>query len=260
VSRAGDAFEIRRILLAVDASPGSLTALEAAVDMAAKVEAELSGLFVEDEDLMRLAESPFARQILYPSAAQAATSRASLEREMKLQAQRARDTLAKAAQRAHIRWSFRSVKGKVTPQLLAAAEQGDVLLLLATQRMRLGNIPVAVYYDNSPASNRALLTAARLAGLRGASLTVLLAAPETERAALRHHADEQLAGSSVALRYRRVAPQDPAGILNALHGDRTGLLVIPSRAPFHEPEALEKLLRMIETPVLWLCDESQPEQ
>ncbi len=259
MSKTGDALKIRRILLALDASPGSLSALEAAVDMAARIEAELSGVFVEDEDLMRLAESPFARQILYPSATQAATSRASVEREMKLQAQRARETLANAAQRAHIRWSFRTVRGKVTPELLAAAEEGDLLLLLATRRVRLRDISVAVYYDNSPAANRALLTATRLAGAGRGNLTVLLAVPDAERPALRHQADAQLQTTGVTVRYRRMAPRNQTSLLDALHGVRAGLLVMPSRAPFDDPAALEKLLRKIETPVLWLC-ESEPEQ
>ncbi len=280
------ALEIRRILLALDASPGSLAALEAAVDLAAKIEAELSGVFVEDEDLMRMAESPYARQIVYPSSAQTATSRASVEREIKSQGERARETLARAAERAHIRWSFRTVRGKVTSQLLAAAGEGDVLavgraswhlaasgrtgstaftlatsavpLLLAAQRAQLGNVCLAVYYDNSSASRKALFTAARLAQA-GGTLTVLLAVPEAERPVLRKHAGELLQAAGVAVRFRSMKPQDEASLLEALRTERVGMLVMPSRAPFQEPEALEKLLGKIETPVLWLCDGSEAE-
>ena len=281
------ALEIRRILLALDASPGSLAALEAAVDLAAKIEAELSGVFVEDEDLMRMAESPYARQIVYPSSAQTATSRASVEREIKSQGERARETLARAAERAHIRWSFRTVRGKVTSQLLAAAGEGDVLavgraswhlaasgrtgstaftlatsavpLLLAAQRAQLGNVSLAVYYDNSSASRKALFTAARLAQAGGGTLTVLLAVPEAERPVLREHAGELLPAAGVAVRFRSLKPQDEASLLEALRTERVGMLVMPSRAPFQEPEALEKLLGKIETPVLWLCDGSEAE-
>ena len=280
------ALEIRRILLALDASPGSLAALEAAVDLATKIEAELSGVFVEDEDLMRMAESPYARQIVYPSSAQTTTSRASVEREIKSQGEHARETLARAAERAHIRWSFRTVRGKVTSQLLAAAGEGDVLavgraswhlaasgrtgstaftlatsavpLLLAAQRAQLGNVCLAVYYDNSSASRKALFTAARLAQA-GGTLTVLLAVPEAERPVLRKHAGELLQAAGVAVRFRSMKPQDEASLLEALRTERVGMLVMPSRAPFQEPEALEKLLGKIETPVLWLCDGSEAE-
>ena len=59
---------IRRILVALDASRHSLAALEAAAELAARLKAELVGLFVEDIDLLRLAGLPFAREIRYPSA------------------------------------------------------------------------------------------------------------------------------------------------------------------------------------------------
>ena len=47
-------FAIRRILIALDASTHSLAALDAAAEMAANMQAELIGLFVEDENLLHL--------------------------------------------------------------------------------------------------------------------------------------------------------------------------------------------------------------
>ena len=52
----------RRILVALDASPHSLAALEAAAELAASLRAELIGLFVEDANLLRVAGFPFARE------------------------------------------------------------------------------------------------------------------------------------------------------------------------------------------------------
>lgn len=54
---------IRRVLVALDASPGSVVAAAAAARMAAALEAELEGLFVEDHDLLRLSRSSQARQV-----------------------------------------------------------------------------------------------------------------------------------------------------------------------------------------------------
>ena len=50
--------QMRRILVAVDASPHSLAALDAALRLAADLEAEIIGLFVEDINLLRLAGMP----------------------------------------------------------------------------------------------------------------------------------------------------------------------------------------------------------
>ena len=49
----------RRILVALDASAHSHAALAAAVALAARLHAEIEGLFVEDINLLRLAELPF---------------------------------------------------------------------------------------------------------------------------------------------------------------------------------------------------------
>ena len=48
-----DQLSIRRILVALDASPASLSAMQNAVELAARLGAELIGLFVEDINLLR---------------------------------------------------------------------------------------------------------------------------------------------------------------------------------------------------------------
>ncbi len=58
-ARAGEApmsRERRRILIGLNSSPTSLRGLAAAAEMAARLDAELVGLFVEDDNLLRLAE------------------------------------------------------------------------------------------------------------------------------------------------------------------------------------------------------------
>ena len=52
-----------RVLVAVDASAASLLALELAADLAAALRASLTGLYVEEEDLLHAAGLPFARRV-----------------------------------------------------------------------------------------------------------------------------------------------------------------------------------------------------
>ena len=288
MSEADAAFEIRRILLALDASPGSLAALEAAVDLAAKMEAELSGLFVEDEELMHMAESPLARQVLYPAATQTAVSRASLEREMKSESERARKALESAAQRAKVRWSFRTVKGQVTRELLAAAGECDVLAvgrvswhrarsarigstalelatgrvpLLVAKKERAAHVSLVVYFDESADAQRALLTAAQLARAGGGRLTVFLAAPDPgQAAALQNRAAVLLKNTPLAVRYCSVAPVNEASLRKAVAAEKPGLFVMASRGPFRTRESIEKMLLDVDAPVLWLGDGPEPER
>ncbi len=55
--------EIRRVLLPLDVSRDSLTALEIASNLAAALGGEVSGLFIEDTELLTAGSLPFAREV-----------------------------------------------------------------------------------------------------------------------------------------------------------------------------------------------------
>ena len=58
-------FPLHRILVPLDASENSLTALDTAAELAAVLDAELEGLFVEDINLLQLCDFPFAREVSF---------------------------------------------------------------------------------------------------------------------------------------------------------------------------------------------------
>lgn len=122
-------FTVRRVLVALDASAHSLAALEMALDLAVVSKAELVGLFVEDAHLLRLAESPQAREVLYPSAQQLPLTLATMEQRLRAQGEQARRAMASLANPAKVQWSFRVVRGEVNAEVLAAASEMDVLAL-----------------------------------------------------------------------------------------------------------------------------------
>jgi nucleotide-binding universal stress UspA family protein len=198
---------IRRILVAIDTSPHSLAAAETAVDLAAKLQAELLGLFVEDIGLFDLAVSPYARRILYPSAEEAPVSRATVESELKAQSEQARKVLATAADQSRVPWSFRTVRGEVVAEVLAAAGGADLLamgrvgwslgkqlrigstalevvaaknpVLLLSERCMPQDLRLLVCYDGSLPSKKRLLAAAHWAsrGIDGLRLFCRRPAP-----------------------------------------------------------------------------------
>jgi nucleotide-binding universal stress UspA family protein len=108
VSADTRAWVIRRILVALDASRQSVAALQVAADLASHLEAELVGLFVEDINLLRLAELPFAREVGSYSATRRRLNTRQVERQLKVQAERARRALEAYADRASVRWSLRA--------------------------------------------------------------------------------------------------------------------------------------------------------
>ncbi|NIV32483.1 MAG: universal stress protein, partial [Anaerolineae bacterium] len=129
MSKEQHALTIRRILVALDASPHSLAALEAAVDLAARFEAELAGLFVEDENLLRLADLPFVSEIGVFTATRRRVDGGEMERQIRVQGRRVREIFTVRTRRAQVTWSFRVVRGTVLSEVLSAASEADVLVL-----------------------------------------------------------------------------------------------------------------------------------
>jgi len=119
---------IRRIVVALDASPSSLDALGAAVRLATHLRAEIEGVFVEDENLHRFAALPFTRVIDPLSALARAYEPADSLRELEIGAARARRALARIAG-AHVSWRFRVLRGDVERTLFDAAREADLLSL-----------------------------------------------------------------------------------------------------------------------------------
>ena len=90
MNEQNEELTIRRILVALDASHHSLAALEAAAELAAGMEAELQGIYVEDVNLIKLAGAPGAREVRYPYIDAGRLSRERMERQLRAQAAQAR--------------------------------------------------------------------------------------------------------------------------------------------------------------------------
>ena len=77
--------EVYRVLIALDATEDSLASLDLATRMAAKLRAELEGLFIEDINLLRLAELPCTRIVSVATTSSEGMSLPSMERELRRQ-------------------------------------------------------------------------------------------------------------------------------------------------------------------------------
>ncbi|RMF22573.1 MAG: hypothetical protein D6760_07195 [Deltaproteobacteria bacterium] len=269
--------EVRRILVALDASEHSLAALEAAAEMAARLRAELEGLYVEDSDLLRAASLPFARELSAYGGGRREMSGASMERTLRARAARLRRALEAAAERAGVAWSFRTARGRVARELLSAAEQADMLVVgkagvATTRRVRAGSVarqvvsgarrtvvvlqrgsaigrPVLVWYDGSEAGRRALRTGARLAESDHRNIGILI--PEgAEAKRLAEGARTVLAEEGLPSR-AIVVRADLGPVLAAMRDARCRTLVLPAPARLDDGrQASSVLLDYIDCPVV----------
>jgi len=127
------ASPIRRVVVALDASPCSRVVLRSAARISAALGAPLEGVFVEDARLIDLAELPIAAELRQPGGLRA-FERALIERELRVVAQSLEKWAGAIAQAHTPTWRFRVVRGAIAPALMEAAG-GDALLTLG----RYGN-------------------------------------------------------------------------------------------------------------------------
>lgn len=246
---------IRRILVALDASPESLAALDYAADLAAGLQAELTGLFVEEVDLLNLASMPFAREVSALRPGGRALDPAHMAAALHAQAARARQALETAANSLHLRWSFRVVRGQLEAELQTAVGETDLLalgrrvqsvrrqilgrtletmarrlpssVLLAVPGRRDAQAPLAAIYDVSDCGGRALSLAARIAEeMRRDLIVYLMAESADDFAAKRKHAEERLGEQPSRVRFSHVPGYAPADLETILKRDDPHLLVV----------------------------------
>lgn len=225
----------RRIVITLDSAQVSTADLELLTRLALRTGADLEGVFVEDSDLLRLAESSFLRE-LRPTSQRAAPFQAGrMRQELRATARRAERLLAQHAEHRGVHWSFRTWRGSIERELLSGV-QADVLAL-----MRLGAVTmpsarrrapevVAACYDGSEESGRALATAADLAADNDqVDLQVLLAgelATDTEPGPLRRQAAKILSGHRGRVAYRTLDDETAAGLLGVLRDTGCTALVL----------------------------------
>lgn len=101
------------VMLAADVSSYSVTTVTLAVEMAASVQTGLLGLFIEDEDLLRVAGLPCTREITLTTTRERPTSTNQMQRSLQAAALQFKKSLQKEAQASQIAWHFDTVRGRM---------------------------------------------------------------------------------------------------------------------------------------------------
>jgi len=266
---------IRRILVAIDASASSLAALEAAASLAAKMQAELLGLFIEDINLLRFAGLPFAREISQLTVLARRLESPDMERALRAQAARAQRALALAAESMRVPWSFRTARGQVVESLLVAAAEADLVALGMTRRlahidstvravmqaverplllMQQGMCikpPVLTIYDGSETTARVLAIARELTQVADGEMIVIIQADDAETATHRQQeAASHLVGVGLNVRYLTLIKPDIMALARAIRAQSPGTLVLPSGLPLIQGEMINRLMEQAGCAVL----------
>ena len=242
--------------MALDTASSVLPAIEAAAGLALGLNAELAGLFIEDERLLRFAGLPFAREFGFASARARDLAPAAVEHALRAQAEQLRRLLAATSERLSLAWTLEVVRGEVPRSALARAGASDLLVLGrsayvwpgASRRINpalrfpaLAAHPVAVVFDGSATALRALSIGSSLAEVAGSALTVLIPVSGTQTFNdLRQQAAQQL-GERQRASYLYLSDSKPASIIRSARSRHFGALLWPACIEDLSPAQLAEL-------------------
>jgi len=253
---AAEAVKVRRIVMALDTASSALPAIEAAAGLALGLHAELAGLFIEDERLLRFAGLPFAREFGFASARARPLAPDAVEHALRAQAAQLRRVLATMAKRLSLNWTLEVVRGEILRSVLAHAGASDLLVLGRSEYVwpganrradpaqrfpELAARPVAVLFDGSAAALRALSIGGTLAGVSGSELIVLIAAAGIEASKLlRQRATQHLAGRTGA-NFLYLPKSEFGTAIRTARSRKLGVLLWPGRIEDLTPAQLSEL-------------------
>ena len=273
----------RRIVVPLDVSPESHSALDVAAELAAALESHVEGLFIEDETLEALARLPFTRQISAVSGTPAALDPEAVTRDVRAQSERARRRLSGVATRLKVEWSFEVRRGATEAELSARTRAGDLVALLAhravpraaAKRLQaalerrgpeaegafllpgrgrpISTGAVNVIYQPTETGARALALAERIASRLQMPLVLLL--PDDRDAGgliaqARAHLTRPLAVSA-----EPITGHGAEGLVRHLCQIRKGMVIAPIEALAGQAGDLERLAAQASCPILVLRDE-----
>lgn len=264
--KGGVPGRFRRILLALDAAADDPAGLDALASLAARLQAEVHGLTVEDEEELDLADHPGVRFVSRVSTTVFRMERGVVERSQRYRAEVSRRTLAGVMAAHRVKASFEVRRGPVADEVIAKAEDADLIVLgwgsggfAVRAPGRPGRIacavaersqrpvlllhpgspaggPMLVAYDGTPAGEKALEAAVEIArprdGHAGSPVTIaLLTARLSDAEAWRADVAARLAAEGMASRFMHFPAATASELIAAARQSGAALLVLGVEGP-----------------------------
>ncbi len=247
-----------RVIAALDVSCHDRQTLATAAEIAARLGLELAALFIEDENLFRVAALPVARHVVVGSSTAASLDIEQLTAEMRALAALSESELRSSAARHGIKTSFRVVRGLPAAEVATETRTEDLLIVGAARAFadfplllnaplreavwRVGcsilqirqaappRRPLLVFRAGSSLTRRALAAATRLAAASVRLEAIVVGMPsESARAAADIEAVLAERGGDARLRNATIVSL--AEVLRAAREGANDILIVASDLP-----------------------------
>jgi len=262
-----------RVIVAVGYAVCDPTALAAAAQLAQSTGAELAALFIEDINLLRLAELPFAFEIGAASGTGRRLAASDVERAFKNRADELRRALHDLASSLQFDFSFEIARGRPVRALLEAAGERDLVVLAGVAARTLLQSPtasvvrealraaarraktrpaspVAAVLQSASAAPRVLAAAQRLARATDSGLFILLVGQGASDTRLAAVVDRLLGEEDIAARVTALPDATPENIAKAVAERGARALFWPGDGGFEIAADVELLLEAIDCPLI----------
>jgi len=262
---------IRRVAVVLNASMQSSQALQAAAELAASLQAELEGIFIEDINLFHLAELPFTREIRPASMTEETVSAQRMEQELRSLARQEQQKLELIAREKGISCSFKIRRGQIMAELMEAVTEVDVLTLCRPVRMsemfrreaigytistavfpiQQSGPSVSVIFGTAQNEKMALMAAARLAGHLDVDISVLLTGnSDAETDDLQREAAAILESQTQQVNYIHLPGNQISDLVIATASSNSQVLLVNSNNSLVTDGQLWPYLEQVSCPVL----------
>lgn len=275
------AKQFGRILLLLDVTSDAAPALESAAAMAARLDAPLVTLFVDDGRIERLEGHPSTRTIDLPTGLGGAVEHGALQRSWRAMARRMQQQLAELARRHRLEAHFDLLRDDVRRRLQELTDASDLMVVASSGRTVTGHVrvesrghamgcglsgsvvfvgsqrrrinSVVAVYDGSPRASAGLDTALQMAAGPNVMLTLLLIGETVDDVdGLRGEVVDKIRRRQIRVRphIRRITCCATDEIVRSASNVHANFVVVPSSDEYPQDAEIGELMRRLDCPLL----------
>ncbi len=270
---------VKQILVALDSSKDSLTAFKIALELASIYGANIKGVFIEDTNLINLAELPFHQEISQYTAQVREITSEGISRSIHLQSRRVIRYFYQMVSLNELDGDFTVLHGDVIRTLENECKTCDLIVMgkLGTKpagRNKLGSTtkalvkaqskplllveeqnqldPFVVVFDPAPLGMTCLETAADI--MKEDELLVIFYPKSSENPDIKEFLRQWAKKKNINISLQAFDPHKADRLLYEISRLTRGLLILAKTYSFMKSAFLTDCLNKISLPVLLLCD------